>query len=299
MKADEVLEELGLDFEVVVQDNPTLDCDDAARERGVETSQIVKSLIIESEGEILHACIPGDRELSEKKIGAEYRLVDPEKSKEITGFESGTVHPLSSDLKHLVDERVLENDRVSFTTGDRDRGVIISTSELRKALREKGFEPEVADFVVTEEEDVDELKEKGIGSEDASFLVDQGYRKKFLKAAKDEEPEEILQAIRKLHRQKTSFSTEDIIELVQKAENETHMLKLAEQLAENGNIEEQEQFSLEESVREVLEENPDAVEDLENGKDSAINYLMGKVMEKTNGKADPGEAKQLIKEETG
>lgn len=299
MKADEVLEELGLNFEVVVQDNPTKDCDDAARERGVETSQIVKSLIIESEGELLHACIPGDRELSEKKIGAEYRLVNPEKSKEITGFESGTVHPLSSDLKHLVDERVLENDRVSFTTGDRERGVIIDTDEFMKSLDEKDFDFVIDDFVVTQEEDVEQLEEKGVGEEAASFLVDQGYRKKFLKAASEENPEDVLQAIRKLHRQETDFGIDEITELVHKAENETHMLKLAEQLAENGEIQEQEEFSLKDSVKEVLEENPDAVEDLENGKDSAINYLMGKVMEETNGKADPGEAKQLIKEETG
>lgn len=299
MKADEVLEDLALEFEVVVQDNPTLDCDDAARERGVETSQIVKSLIIESEGELLHACVPGDRELSEKKIGAEYRLVDPDKSKEITGFESGTVHPLSSELKHLVDERVLENDRVSFTNGDRERGVIIDTDEFRKALEKGSFELEVDDFVVTDEEDVEELEGKGIDEEAASFLVDQGYRKKFFRAAEDENPEDVLQAIRKLHRQETDFEVDEVTKLVEKAENETHMLKLAEQLAENGEIQEKEQFSLEESVKEVLDENPDAVEDLKNGKDSAINYIMGKVMEKTNGKADPGETKQLIREETG
>lgn len=299
MKADEVLEDLGLEFEVVVQENPTLDCDDAARERGVETSQIVKSLIIESEGELLHACIPGDRQLSEKKIGSEYRLVDPEKSKEITGFESGTVHPLSSDLKHLVDERVLENDRVSFTTGDRERGVIIDTEGFRKALEKESFELEVDDFVVTDEEDVKQIEGKGIDEEAASFLVDQGYRKKFFRAAEDENPEDVLQAIRKLHRQETDFEVDEITKLVEKSENETHMLKLAEQLAENGEIQEKEQFSLEESVKEVLDENPDAVEDLKNGKDSAINYIMGKVMEKTNGKADPGETKQLIREETG
>jgi prolyl-tRNA editing enzyme YbaK/EbsC (Cys-tRNA(Pro) deacylase) len=299
MKADEALQQLGLEFEIVVQENPTLDCDDAARERGVETSQIVKSLIIESDGELLHACITGDRTLSEKKIGAEYRLVDPEKSKELTGFESGTVHPLSTDLKHLVDERVLENDRVSFTTGDKDRGVIIDTSEFRKAMEEKGFELEIDDFVVTEEEDVQELEEKGISSEESGFIVDHGYRKNFLKAAEEKDSGQVLQAIRKLHRQEIEFSIEDITELVEKAENETHMLKLAEQLAENGEIEEQEEFSVEESVGEVLEENPEALEDLENGKDSAINYLMGKVMEKTNGKANPGEAKQLITEETG
>lgn len=297
MKADQILEEFGLNHEVVVQDNPTKDCDDAARERGVETSQIIKSLIIESEGELFHACIPGDRTLSEKKIGAEYRLVDPERSKELTGFESGTVHPLSTDLKHLIDERIFENDRVSFTTGDQDRGVIIEASKFRESLEEKGIDFDVSDFVVTEEEDLEEIKEKDLGSEEANFIVDKGYRSVFLQALDKEDSDSVLKAIRKLHRQEVEFGVDDVLEIIDRAENETHMQKLAEQLAEEGELEDEKEFSIEASVQQVISENPEALEDLENGKDSAINYLMGKVMEATNGKADPGEAKQLIMEE--
>lgn len=297
MKADEVLEEAGVVFEVVEQDNPTLDCDDAARERGVETSQIVKSLIIESQGELFHACIPGDRTLSEKKLGDEYRLVDPEKSKELTGFESGTVHPLSTELKHLVDQRILENDRVSFTTGERDRGVIIEPEKIVEVLESREVEVEIADFVVTEEEDLKQIELEGIGSEEASFVMENGYRKIFLESVKQENPEDALKAIRKLHRQEIEFDEEQVNEIIDRSENETHMQKLAEQLAEEGRLSEQEEFSVEDAISEVIDDNPEAMQDLRDGKDSAINYLMGKVMEETRGKADPSEAKKMIMEE--
>lgn len=295
MKADEILEELGIEHEVVVQDEPTKDCDDAARERGVETSQIVKSLIIDAGGELLHACIPGDRTLSEKKLGQEYRLVDPEKSNELTGFESGAVHPLSTDLKHVVDERLLENERVSFTTGNTQKGVIIKPGKLREAFDNRGIEYETGDFLVTSKEDIEELKSLGLGAEQASFIVENGYRSIFHEAIRDFDEEKVLKSIRKLHRQQIEFGPEEVRKLVREAENETHMQKLAEGFAESGDIESGSSASIDESVEEVIEENPEALEDLADGKDSAINYLMGRVMESTNGRADPETAKEMIR----
>jgi aspartyl-tRNA(Asn)/glutamyl-tRNA(Gln) amidotransferase subunit B len=49
-------------------------------------------------------------------------------------------------------------------------------------------------------------------------------------------------------------------------------------------------------VNEVIEENSDAVEDFKNGKDQAIGYLMGQVMQKTQGQANPEQAKKLLRE---
>ncbi|MFB6147523.1 MAG: Asp-tRNA(Asn)/Glu-tRNA(Gln) amidotransferase GatCAB subunit B, partial [Candidatus Nanohaloarchaea archaeon] len=95
----------------------------------------------------------------------------------------------------------------------------------------------------------------------------------------------------------TSFGKQEVQELVERAENDTHMLKLAEKFAETGEFPEKEETGTEEAVTKVLEENPDAVEDYRSGKESAINYLLGQVMQETNGKADGGEARQLIEEE--
>ena len=47
---------------------------------------------------------------------------------------------------------------------------------------------------------------------------------------------------------------------------------------------------------QVLEENPQSVEDYHNGKEKAIGFLVGQTMKKMKGKANPGLVNQLLKE---
>jgi len=51
------------------------------------------------------------------------------------------------------------------------------------------------------------------------------------------------------------------------------------------------------AVTEAIEENPDAVEDYYDGEGGAINFLVGQVMQKTGGSADPGDVNQLLRAE--
>jgi aspartyl-tRNA(Asn)/glutamyl-tRNA(Gln) amidotransferase subunit B len=51
------------------------------------------------------------------------------------------------------------------------------------------------------------------------------------------------------------------------------------------------------AVTEAIEENPDAVEDYHAGEGGAINFLVGQVMQKTGGSADPGDVNQLLRDE--
>lgn len=50
-------------------------------------------------------------------------------------------------------------------------------------------------------------------------------------------------------------------------------------------------------VNEVINENPQSVDDFKAGKDRALGYLMGQVMKKSKGKANPQEANKLISQE--
>ena len=52
-----------------------------------------------------------------------------------------------------------------------------------------------------------------------------------------------------------------------------------------------------EATREAVEENPDAVEDYLGGDEEAINYLVGQVMRKTGGSADPAVVNDVLREE--
>jgi len=292
MKADKFLEKIELQFELVKQENPTRDCDEAAKERGIETEQIVKSLIVERDGDYFHVCIPGDRKLSEKKFG-EHRLVSPEKSEQLTGFESGTVHPFSTDLKHFIDERVFENDKVSFTIGDIYEGVIIDTENFKTALEESEFTSKIGDFVASNSQDIEEL-EKTLSEENAAFLVENGYDRIFLEFKNSHDSKWIVKAIKKLHREDL-VSKNNLEKILSLGENENHMQKLVEQLAEKGRIEKDDKdFSLEEVVKETVDTSPKAVEDYKEGRESAVNYLIGQVMEATKGRANPGKARKKI-----
>jgi len=54
--------------------------------------------------------------------------------------------------------------------------------------------------------------------------------------------------------------------------------------------------AVQDAVEEAIGENPDAVEDYHNGEDGAINFLVGQVMQKTGGSADPGDVNGLLRE---
>ncbi len=48
--------------------------------------------------------------------------------------------------------------------------------------------------------------------------------------------------------------------------------------------------------KEAIEENPKAVQDYLSGKKQALNFLVGQVMKKTRGRADPGETAKMLEE---
>ncbi|SDJ66861.1 aspartyl/glutamyl-tRNA(Asn/Gln) amidotransferase subunit B [Halovenus aranensis] len=54
---------------------------------------------------------------------------------------------------------------------------------------------------------------------------------------------------------------------------------------------------IQQAVEAAIEENPDAVEDYHDGEGGAINFLVGQVMQKTGGSADPGDVNQLLRAE--
>jgi aspartyl-tRNA(Asn)/glutamyl-tRNA(Gln) amidotransferase subunit B len=50
------------------------------------------------------------------------------------------------------------------------------------------------------------------------------------------------------------------------------------------------------AVAAAIEENPGAVDDYHAGEEGAINFLVGQVMQKTGGSADPGDVNGLLRE---
>jgi aspartyl-tRNA(Asn)/glutamyl-tRNA(Gln) amidotransferase subunit B len=72
------------------------------------------------------------------------------------------------------------------------------------------------------------------------------------------------------------------------------------QIAESRNLlQVSDEGEIEKIVSEVLEQNPQASNDVKNGEVKAIGYLVGQVMAKSQGKANPQLAQQLIKKQLG
>ena len=301
MKAHRFLEEKGLNFEVVEQDNPTKDCDAAARERGVETSQIVKSLIVEkhrekgvNKGELIHVLLPGDREISEKKFG-EHHLIDPEKSKDLTGFESGTVHPFSTKVQHIIDFRILRKDELSFTVGETQKGVIIGEDQFKKALDSSSFDFEVKDISQTLTEDIEMLKSRGLEEEDARFVADRGLIPEYLELEYSDE--KLLKAFREFLRHDIEVEQSNVEEIIEASEGLNNLQKMIEEYSKTGEIQDSEDFELKEVIASILDENPEALEDLKDGKDSVVNFVIGEVMKETSGRARPEKLKEVLRNE--
>ncbi len=70
-------------------------------------------------------------------------------------------------------------------------------------------------------------------------------------------------------------------------------------IVEEENLEKAGSDAVERAVEEAIEENPEAVADVEAGETDAINFLVGQVMQKTGGSADPGSVNQLLRDRLG
>jgi aspartyl-tRNA(Asn)/glutamyl-tRNA(Gln) amidotransferase subunit B len=53
---------------------------------------------------------------------------------------------------------------------------------------------------------------------------------------------------------------------------------------------------LENAIDQAIAENQKSAEDFRNGKENAVMFLVGKVMQKTKGKANPGKVNELLRE---
>ena len=65
---------------------------------------------------------------------------------------------------------------------------------------------------------------------------------------------------------------------------------------EKGLAQENDEESLKETVRKVIEDKPQSVEDYRNGKEKALGFLVGQTMKAMEGKANPGIVNKLLRE---
>lgn len=137
------LQSLEINFKVKPHNNPVYTSEDAARERGVRLSQIVKTMIGQDQsGKIYVAMIPGDKTLKLKRLrqiagGIRIDLIPSTDLERRFGLTVGAISPIQfigQDARFYVDRSVLQEEFVDISSGAPDAGVELSSNDLRELL---------------------------------------------------------------------------------------------------------------------------------------------------------------------
>ena len=90
----------------------------------------------------------------------------------------------------------------------------------------------------------------------------------------------------------TSKNLKDILDIVLESDK-----TIEEIVKENGIENITDDKEIRETIKKIIEDNPESVADYKNGHDRAIKFLMGQVMKETKGKANPKMAMDILTEE--
>lgn len=131
--------QLGLAHEVT-RHGPVGSLAEAARARGVEPGQLVKTMVVRvSADDHRFVLVPGDREIAWPKLRAllgvnRISMPDAEAARGVTGYARGTITPLGSrtPLPVIADEAV--RGRISIGGGAHGVALTVDAGELVRAL---------------------------------------------------------------------------------------------------------------------------------------------------------------------
>jgi Cys-tRNA(Pro)/Cys-tRNA(Cys) deacylase len=132
-------EALGLAHEVV-RHGPVRSLEEAARARGVEPRQVVKTMVVRvSEGEHVFVLVPGDREIAWPKLRAllgvnRLTMASADAAYDVTGYVRGTITPLGSrtPLPVVADASLIG--RISLGGGAHGVALLVDAAELTAAI---------------------------------------------------------------------------------------------------------------------------------------------------------------------
>jgi Ala-tRNA(Pro) deacylase len=136
----EFLEREGVPYEVVEHER-TQTAAAEARAAGMPPADVAKTVVLRDQNGLRLAVIPASERLDMHKLrealgSRGLRLVtEREMTEEFDGFEVGAVPPFGSmfNALELVDERLLEHDRILCSGGDHEHAVLVDPRDVVKA----------------------------------------------------------------------------------------------------------------------------------------------------------------------
>lgn len=206
---------------------------------------------------------------------------------------------MADDYRYIPDPDLLPI-MIDWDQVEEARDRMHRTPRMRKRdiVKEYGVDPSVAEVLVSEREFADLFEEvaEEVDPEFASHWFKDELRKviNYMSILPSEVP----------------FSAEHLVKLMKMIEEdeitpeqgEMVLREMAENPSDPGDIVEELGFGgfgdeeLESVVDEVLEEEEEAVEDYRSGKEEALNFLAGQVMQATKGRADAREVMGILRE---
>ncbi|EKO3578009.1 YbaK/EbsC family protein [Vibrio sp. A8-1] len=144
------LEQQGIDHQLLHHQSAAISIEDAARQRGIHPSQMVKCLLLrDMSNRLALACVPGDRSVDPKLVRKilDWRrmtCVDRSQVEALTGYTIGTVTPLclSLSLPIIFDYSLMQHTQVTISSGSAYAGIALALNDLVKLCQ-----PQFADIV--------------------------------------------------------------------------------------------------------------------------------------------------------
>ena len=128
-------------FDVHTYEHVAKGAEFAAQALGLPLERFAKTLVVEAGGDPVFALMPGDRELSLKKLaraaGAKQaQLADPRDAERLTGYLVGGISPFGArrPLPAYLEETLLEHERIAINAGQRGVILELASSEVARLL---------------------------------------------------------------------------------------------------------------------------------------------------------------------
>jgi len=139
-----ILEEKGIPYEAHQQARKQFTAEGVAADLDVPVAWVVKAMIVQrSDRSFLLVVIPGDLQLSLKKVGnvlgdKNVSMAQQRDVQRVTGYQVGAVSVLGyrrDDIPTYADQHVLELERVVISSGRPDMGLEMGPQDMVRAIK--------------------------------------------------------------------------------------------------------------------------------------------------------------------
>ena len=145
MKTDvtDFLDSLSVNYKVLPHSRQVFTSEDAAGQRGVRLSQIVKTMLLTGRGgPVIVAVLPGHKRLDPKRLKTisgdkSLQFMDRGEIEEKFGLTDGALSQIGPPLDALpvyVDPSIFDEEKITISSGDPSAGVEMESNDFRKLL---------------------------------------------------------------------------------------------------------------------------------------------------------------------